>query len=267
LPPGSTQGTIGHVTHLAEDPPIVFRTLAGSQSPPLIAGMTAPSPQDSAEPKRLLSVALVIGLLAAAGALLLVSWLGQEVLEGEVLAFDARIRTLVHGLASPGLTALMRAASLYGGPVVLGPAGVLAAIAFLVKGWRRGALLVAVTLAGAGLLNWLLKFSFARTRPASYFNYPLPSSPSFPSGHALFVASVFGGLAALLTARIRNRLLQVAIWAAAILLILLVGLSRVYLGVHYPSDVLAGWAIGLIWVTAVAFGDRLARHRRRARPA
>jgi undecaprenyl-diphosphatase len=216
----------------------------------------------TAESKRRLSLALVIGLLTAAAALVLFAWLGREILEGEVLAFDERLRALMHALASPRLTTLMRAASLYGGPAVLVPVGLLVAVAFLVKGWRRGALLVVVTLAGAGLLNGLLKFSFARVRPASFFDYALPVSPSFPSGHALYAASMFGGLAVLLTARIRNPLLQLAIWFVAITLILLVGLSRVYLGVHYPSDVLAGYAIGIIWVTGVAFGDRLARHRR-----
>jgi membrane-associated phospholipid phosphatase len=221
----------------------------------------------SAESQRLLSLELLIGLLSAAGALLLFTWLGREILEGEVLAFDDRLREGVHGLASPGLTTLMRAASRYGGPAVLIPAGLLAALAFLIKGWRRGALLTVVLLSGAGLLNGLLKFSFARVRPTSYFDYPLPGSPSFPSGHALYAASVFGGLAVLLTARMENRLHQVLIWLIAVSLILLVGLSRVYLGVHYPSDVLAGYAIGVIWVTTVAFGDRLVAHRRRRRSA
>lgn len=219
----------------------------------------------SPESKRLLSLELLVGLLSAAAALVLFTWLGREILEGEVLAFDDRLRTLVHGLASPRLTVLMRGASLYGGPTVLIPAGLLAGVAFLVKGWHRGALLTAVTLAGAGLLNGLLKFSFARVRPASYFDYPLPGSPSFPSGHALYAASVFGGLAVLVTARIGNRFLQVAIWVVAIGLILLVGVSRVYLGVHYPSDVLAGYSIGVIWVTTVALGDRLVSRRRRRR--
>lgn len=231
--------------------------------------MEAPSPPEalpaSAESRRLLSLELLIGLVTAAAALVLFTWLGREIREGEVLAFDDRLRLLVHELASHGLTRLMRAASLYGGPAVLIPAGLLAAAGFLVKGWRRGALLAVVTLAGAGLLNGLLKFSFARVRPASFFDYPLPGSPSFPSGHALYAASIFGGLAVLLTARIRNPLLQVAIWIVALSLILLVGLSRVYLGVHYPSDVLAGYAIGIIWVTTVAFGDRLVSHRRRRR--
>jgi len=105
-------------------------------------------------------------------------------------------------------------------------------------------------------------------RPASFFDYPLPGSPSFPSGHALFAACVFGGLAVLLTDRMETRLLQILVWVIAVSLILLVGLSRVYLGVHYPSDVLAGYAIGVIWVTAIAFGDHLiTQRRRRRRPA
>lgn len=229
--------------------------------------MNAPAAPETlpttAESKRRLSLALVLGLLTAAAALVLFTWLGREILEGEVLAFDEHLRALTHDLASPRLTTLMRAASLYGGPSALVPAGVLAAAAFIIKRWRRGALLVVVTLAGAGLLNALLKFSFARVRPASFFDYPLPGSPSFPSGHALYAASVFGGLAVLLTARVRSLLLRIAIWLVAISLILLVGVSRVYLGVHYPSDVLAGYAIGVVWVTAVALGDRLARRRYR----
>ena len=231
--------------------------------------MEAPSTPEplpaTPESQRLLSLELLTGLLTAAAALLLFTWLGREVLQGEVLAFDERFRALVHGVASPRLTVLMRAASRYGGPGVLVPVGLLVAVAFLIRGWHRGALLVVVTLAGSGLLNGLLKFSFARVRPASFFDYPLPGSPSFPSGHALYAASVFGGLAVLLAARIRNRPLRVGIWFVSISLVLLVGASRVYLGVHYPSDVLAGYAIGIIWVTTVALGDRLARHRLRRR--
>jgi undecaprenyl-diphosphatase len=157
----------------------------------------------------------------------------------------------------------MVAASYYGGPTILVPSALVVALVFLWRGWRRGALLVVLTLAGAALLNWLLKISFARVRPEAFFDYPLPGSPSFPSGHALFAASVFGGLAALLSARVKHGLLRVVIWSGATLLILLIGFSRVYLGVHYPSDVLAGYSVAVIWVTFVAVGDRLARHRRR----
>ena len=229
--------------------------------------MIPPTPAEALtateEAQRLMSAALVLGLLAAAAALVLFTWLGREVLAGDVLSFDEHVRGMVHRSASPWVTAIMIAASLYGGPSVLVPVGVAVALAFLVRGWPRGALLVIVTLAGAGLLNWLLKFSFARVRPEAFFDYPLPGSPSFPSGHALYAASVFGGLAALLSARLKHHWLRIAVWTGAALLATLVGLSRVYLGVHYPSDVLAGYSVGVIWVTAVSFGDRLARHRRR----
>jgi membrane-associated phospholipid phosphatase len=231
--------------------------------------MEAPSSPEAvpstAGAQRLLTAELLVGLLAAAAALFLVTWLGREVLEGEVLTLDDRVRAIVHAGGSPRLTALMRAASLYGGPSVLVPVGLVAALAFLMRGWRRGALLVVVTLAGAGLLNGLLKFSFARVRPRPFFDYPLPASASFPSGHALFAASFFGGLAVLISPRIRNRPLRVAVWLCALGLTLLVGLSRVYLGVHYPSDVLAGYAAATVWVTAVALGDRIVRYRRARR--
>lgn len=254
-----------HDKNLEEDPPIVFPPLAGSQSPALIAAMTSSPPLGPAESERLLSAALVMGLLAAAGALMLFSWLGREILGGVTPVLDDRIRLAVHGLASPRLTAIMRGLSWYGGPAGLTPIGLALALAFLIKRWHRGALLVVVTMAGAGLLDMLLKQSFGRTRPAAFFDYPLPVSHSFPSGHAFFAASFFGGLAVLVSGRVRSRLLRAAVWIAAVALILLVGLSRIYLGVHYPSDVIAGYAAATVWVAAVAFGDRLVSHRRRRR--
>ena len=230
--------------------------------------MEAPSADrlpSAPETQRLLTAALLAGLLAAAAALLLFAWLGGEIHDGEVLSLDEQVRGMIQHVASPPLTAVMFVASRYGGPSTLVPVGVGLALGFLLAGRRRGALLVLVTLAGAGLLNGLLKLYFARVRPEPFFDYPLPGSPSFPSGHALYAASVFGGLAALLAARLGNRLLRVVVWCGAILLAGLIGTSRIYLGVHYPSDVLAGFAVGVIWVTAVSFGDRLVRHRRRHR--
>lgn len=229
--------------------------------------LTAPEPSGTAESRRLLTEALVIGLLAAVAALALFTWLGREIHSGIPPAFDERIRRAVHEMASPGLTPIMRFASRHGGPAGLTPLGLVLALAFLIRGWRRGAILVIVTMAGAGLLDTLLKLSFGRARPTPFFDYPLPVSASFPSGHALFAASFFGGLAVLISHRVRHRLARVLVWALALALITLVGASRVYLGVHYPSDVLAGYAIAVVWVTALALGDRLASHRRVRRSA
>ena len=255
-----------HNTTLEEDSPIVFPPLAGSQLARLIADMISREPsRATVESDRLLSTTLTVGLLTAAAALILFTWLAHEILTDVTLALDDRIRLALHSVASARLTTVMRALSLYGGPTGLAPLGILLALIFLLKRWHRGALLVVVTMAGAGLLDTVLKLIFRRTRPAAFFDYPLPASLSFPSGHAFFAASFFGGLAVLVSGRIRSRVLRAAVWVAAAALILLVGVSRIYLGVHYPSDVLAGYAAAAVWVAAVAFGDRLVSHRRRQR--
>ena len=220
----------------------------------------------SGESRRRLSAALIVGLVAAVLALLVFSWLGREVVTGVTPAMDERVRAGLHSYASPGLTQFMIAVSRFGGPSWLVPLGIVLALAFLLHGWHRGALLIIITLSGAGLLNTLLKQTFARTRPEAFFDYPLPLSQSFPSGHAIFAASVFGGLAVLLTDRIGRTSVQVLVWCVAVALILLIGGSRVYLGVHYPSDVLAGYAVAVFWVVGVALGDRIASHRRRRLP-
>ena len=212
----------------------------------------------------LIGATLAAGLAASALALLLFLWLGYQIRSGSPTPWDVAGRSALRSLEGPTLSAIMWGASVYGAPGRLWPLGVVVATVFLIRGWRRGALLVVVTLAGAWLLDSGLKQLFARARPRPFFDYyPAPSSYSFPSGHALFAVCFFGGLAVLLTHRIDGRAAQVTVWLVTAIIILLIGSSRVYLGVHYPTDVVGGYAVGLAWVTAVAFGDRLAEHRRR----
>jgi undecaprenyl-diphosphatase len=99
-----------------------------------------------------------------------------------------------------------------------------------------------------------LKLIFRRARPEAFFGYAEPITYSFPSGHSIVSACFYGVLAAILTARMKSRARRIAIWMAAALLAFLIGLSRIYLGVHYPSDVLAGYAAAVIWVVAVRTG-------------
>jgi membrane-associated phospholipid phosphatase len=228
--------------------------------------MTSPPEPRVAEPGTapLIGATLAVGLVASALALTLFVWLGVQIRSGDPTAFDIAGRTGLRGLESPTLSSIMWGASVYGAPVRLSPLGLLAAGVFLYRGWRRGALLVVVTLAGAWAVDTGLKLLYGRARPEAFFDYyPAPESYSFPSGHALFSVCFFGGLAVLLTHRLNGRLVQTAVWLVALVLILLIGASRVYLGVHYPTDVVGGYAMGMTWVTAVAFGDRLAEHRRR----
>ena len=127
--------------------------------------------------------------------------------------------------------------------------------------WRRAAIWLLVTLAGATVLSLALKSAFHRPRPTPFFG-AVPHTYSFPSGHSMFSFCFYGVLAGLLTARIESRPLRILIWIVAAALVLSIGLSRIYLGVHYPSDVLAGYLAGAIWVSTMLALDRLrTRHK------
>ena len=166
--------------------------------------------------------ALMLGLALAVAALLLFAGLADEVLEGDTRRFDEAVRLAVHQSASPPLTSLMWVATSLGSVAFLVLVGLCAVLGFLKAGWRRAALFFAVTMAGAALLNMVLKLSFQRTRPAPFFDTPLPSSYSFPSGHALMSFCFYGALAAIITIRTRSRTGRVAIWTLAALLVALI---------------------------------------------
>lgn len=135
----------------------------------------------------------------------------------------------------------------------LGSATVVSLICGTVLGYltlirkRAAALLVLAAIAGGAILNNVLKSTFERPRPDFIEPLASVSSASFPSGHATFSAITYLTLAALLartTPQLRQRLYAIAI---ALLLTILVGITRVLLGVHYPTDVLAGWCVGAAW--------------------
>jgi undecaprenyl-diphosphatase len=206
--------------------------------------------------KQLFGTALLLGLALAMAALLLFGWLAEDVLEGEKQHFDEAIRALVQEHATPALTAAMRVITLLGSTAFLLALGLLITLIFLVVKWKRSAMLIIFTMAGAFLLNWVLKISFQRERPTPFFDTPLPDSYSFPSGHALLSFCFYGALASIISARTRSLALRIVTWAAAILLAVAIGISRVYLGVHYPSDVMAGFAAAVMWIITTAVVDR-----------
>ncbi len=209
-----------------------------------------------------LSLSLVLGLLAAIGSLAFFAWLTDEVLEGDSRSFDDTTRAAVHQLASPALTLAMRGISFLGSTVFLVLATAVIVLWFITRPWRREALLFAITMLGASLLNTTLKLAFKRPRPVPFFNLLAPESYSFPSGHSLASCCFYGALAAILTARVESMRVRAAIWVAATVMFLLIGFSRIYLGVHYTTDVIAGFAAALIWIMAVRFVElQLARRR------
>jgi undecaprenyl-diphosphatase len=196
------------------------------------------------------------------GAVLLFAWFAQLASRSAAPDFDMAGRAAIHAYARPWLTLVMKAASLAGGGWVLWPVGVLVAGLLARAGRGREAAVFGVTVVGANLGNEAMKLFFHRPRPVPWFGYQLPPTYSFPSGHA-FESFCFCLCLAEILIRYGWPLAgKVAMWCAALVCTLTIGLSRVYLGVHYPTDVLGGYAAGIVWTTLI----RVARHvwRKRA---
>jgi undecaprenyl-diphosphatase len=211
-----------------------------------------------------ISLSLLLGLAAAIGALVFFGWLTDEVLEGDSRHFDEVTRAAVHQLASPAMTVIMRFLSFVGSTIVLTIGTIMVVVWFAMRKWGREAKLFTATMIGGGLLNVTLKLTFKRARPEPFFDLTPPETYSFPSGHSLASACFFGALAALLTARIKNRRTKLIVWIVCAAMFLSIGFSRIYLGVHHTTDVIAGFVAALIWILVVRFVEmELARRKRR----
>ena len=186
------------------------------------------------------------------------AWLAGMALIGGPPAFDLALRGHVHSYAHPGLTRFMWFASWLGSGWILWPGGALLVGMLDRAGRRRDALLFALAVVGANLINESMKLMFHRPRPEAWFGYPLPGTYSFPSGHAFVSCCFFLCLAEILVRDPWPLPLKAATWMAASATTLTIGLSRIYLGVHYPTDVLAGFAAAIVWTTAI----RVAHHVR-----
>ncbi|MET0282042.1 MAG: phosphatase PAP2 family protein [Steroidobacteraceae bacterium] len=150
----------------------------------------------------------------------------------------------------------------------LGGHSVLTALVLLVAGFllldgrRQTAALVLASSIGASLVSSGLKILFARPRPDLVDHLVGVSTPSFPSGHALASAAIYLTLGALLAREFPRPALRRYFMSVAVALTLLIGMSRVYLGVHWPSDVLAGWCLGALWAAACWRVDKWLQERR-----
>lgn len=183
-----------------------------------------------------------------------VAQLADEVAEGDTQKFDARILLAFRQpgnpdklVGPPWVESVVRDVTALGGAVVM--AMVIAAVAGLLVLTRRYgmlALMLAATV-GATLVNTLLKNLMGRPRPEVVKHLTDVTSASFPSGHSAMSAAVYLTLGALLAQSVSRRRVKIYLLTLALAAMVLVGLSRVMLGVHYPSDVLAGWCTGLAW--------------------
>lgn len=197
---------------------------------------------------------LFASLLIIAGLLLAFGLLAGEVIEGETLPFDRRLLLALRQAGNPGvqigpswLPEMMRDISALGSTFVLGLI-LLAVTGYLLLVRKRAAawLMMGAVLSGV-ISNNLLKLSFARPRPDLVTPAVRVFTASFPSGHATMSAITYLTVGALLARTHSELSVRIFFMTLAGLLTVLVGVSRVYLGVHYPTDVLAGWCIGTAW--------------------
>ena len=214
-------------------------------------------------------LAFLVGGLLLVLLLLGFASLSDMVLEGETQRVDDRVLRALRRADDPSLPigpAWLRGAALditaLGSASVLGI--VVAAIVgfMLLQGLRRTALLVFAASAGGWLLNSLLKELFRRPRPDIVPHLREVMSLSFPSGHAMTSAAVYLTLGALLMRVAERRATKIYCMTFAMIVAGLVGVTRVYLGVHYPTDVLAGWLVGLSWALLCWLVERAIERRR-----
>lgn len=201
----------------------------------------------TSEAPLLAAIAIISGLVLA------FLQIADEMIDGEMEAFDNAILMLfrdpgnVDQIIGPRwVHEMVRDITALGSFSVLGLIVVCVCSYLVMTRMRGAALLVVVSVLGGTILSTVLKMTYDRPRP-DLLAMSTQFTASFPSGHAMLSAVTFLTIGALLARLAPNRSLQVFSIVTAILLTLLVGMSRIYMGVHFPSDVLAGWSLGAAW--------------------
>jgi membrane protein DedA with SNARE-associated domain/membrane-associated phospholipid phosphatase len=209
-----------------------------------------------------LGLHLTVGLLLSLGALWLFGGIAEDVIHHDPLTqFDVTVANLLRQHASATLTEIAKGTTLLGSPVFIAGWALIVTLRLLTRkeyltagGW-------AAALVGGGLLDGVLKRVFHRPRPA--WDLPILTARgwSFPSGHAMGSLVAYGMLVYLMVRTMGHPRRRLALAGCALVLVLLIGLSRMYLGVHYFSDVVAGYAAGTVWLTACITGLEVVRRR------
>jgi undecaprenyl-diphosphatase len=195
----------------------------------------------------LLLVGLAVTLVATSGLVKL----HDEILKASFDQGDQAIQSWVHGFTRPWLTDVMSGLSWIGSPIVLVPA-VTFAVAFMWwSGRKDDAVFVTAAALGGVALDEVMKLHFKRLRPDLPWAFVHEHSFSFPSGHSVMAMVLYGVLVYKTQDKLRSNWARAALMVAAFLMVAGIGISRVYLGAHYPSDVAGGYFVGAIWLAAV----------------
>ena len=199
---------------------------------------------------------IVIGFLLASALLFATGWLVTGPYRWSIQPFDSAVRTGARAIESPLWTSLFLTVTKLGSTIYLIVIGCVVGVAFIALRWFRPLFLFVIAMAGQAALHHGFKYLIARPRPSALIPYRIDESFSFPSGHAVSSLCLYAAIAWFCSNRIENPAAKVGIWLSAAVLVLLIGLSRIYIGIHFPSDVLAGFTGATIWTAAVASLDR-----------
>lgn len=191
----------------------------------------------------LLGASFAVFLLAVIGF----AELADEVHDGDTLAIDQAILRAINTTAAPGWDTFYLGITQLGGVVGIISLTLIGLTILLVKRHRKWATILAVSVAGAAIINLVLKFIFERSRPDLWQQLVTETSYSFPSGHAM-LSSVFAFAVIAICWHTRYRVVATIV---ALSFMVLVSFSRLYLGVHYPTDVAAGWIVSALWICIV----------------
>jgi len=197
-----------------------------------------------------MTVGLTLGLLASLGVILLFAKIVEDVVEGESRRFDTAVLLWIGQNFPDWLAGPMRLITALGYYWVVIPLLAVAAFAFWCVGARLSAALLTLSAGGSALLTTVLKDVFERARPDLFDRGVMEATYSFPSGHATVAVGFYGTLTLLLAWRLEG-LRRWLVVAVGVVLVLLIGFSRLYLGVHYPTDVLAGFLAAPLWVGTI----------------
>jgi undecaprenyl-diphosphatase len=197
---------------------------------------------------------VLIGFAGLVAALVVLGSLADGVRDQEVFALDTWATPFLHSIASPVTDALFNTLTALGSSLVVLPI-FLVAVALLIMRRRYGAgLFLSVALGGSLLIDYLMKLVFQRPRPKLDYAAVLPDY-SFPSGHSMNGVVFYVSLALILWS-VFGRRVGVPAMLIASLLAFGIGVSRIYLGYHYLTDVVGGWLAGIVWLLVVGAAFR-----------
>jgi membrane-associated phospholipid phosphatase len=219
-------------------------------------------------PEGYLGLHLTIGLLV----LLAAGWWFGDIAEdvsrdAATRLLDDRITAWFQQHATPPLTTMFRVATFFGSVIFLTSATAVTALALAIKRWRYRLLILVLVMGGGSLLNLLLKHFFHRQRPVMENPLVTLASYGFPSGHTMGSTIFYGSLALIVGYSVRSWRTRVLLASIAGVVVVAIGVSRIYLGAHYFTDVIGAIAISLAWLAFVWTGvETLRRWRARVPP-